>query len=169
MLAYYSWLLHGKCKHRTDISRVVCFLTAGPIVLSPEQNLAHRMMSALPPFVPSSSHRVTNEQCIKDSQLYLQEVRNLAFWALKSEYLQKVSRVAKWKSSHFERPSYRTWSSRPPGIWSLFSTSPVSYKCHPAVAYRRRERGLGGGAQPHPPNSEGHPKWCQTQPDCENC
>jgi hypothetical protein len=62
-------------------------------VLSAELNLAHRMMSALPPFVPSSSQGVTNERCIKDSQLYLQELRNLAVWALKSEYLIMGPRV----------------------------------------------------------------------------
>jgi len=66
---------------------MICFVAAGVSVLSPELNVAHRMMSALPPFVPSSSQRVTNEQCIKDSQLYLQELRSLALWALKSEYL----------------------------------------------------------------------------------
>ena len=77
---------------------MICFVTAGVSVLSPELNLAHRMMSALPPFVPSSSQRVTNEQCIKDSQLYLQELRNLAVWALKSEYFLMGSRVIKWKS-----------------------------------------------------------------------
>jgi hypothetical protein len=54
-------------------------------VFSPELNLAQRMMSVLPPFVPSSSQHVTNERCIKDSQLYLQELRNFAVWALKSE------------------------------------------------------------------------------------
>jgi len=74
---------------------MICFVTAGVSVLSPELNLAHRIMSALPPFVPSSSQRVTNEQCIKDSQLYLQELRNLAVWALKSEYLLMGSRVTK--------------------------------------------------------------------------
>ena len=52
---------------------------------NPELNLAHLMMSALPPFVPSASQRVTNEQCIKDSQLYLKELRNFGLWALKSE------------------------------------------------------------------------------------
>jgi len=36
-----------------------------------------------------------------------------------------------------------------------------------SVAYRGG--GLGGGVQPPPPNSEGPPKSCQTQPDCENC
>ena len=77
---------------------MICFVTAGVSVLSPELNLAHRMMSALPPFVPSSSQRVTNEQCIKDSQLYLQELRNLALWALKSEYLLMGSRLTKWNS-----------------------------------------------------------------------
>ena len=77
---------------------MICFVTAGVSVLSPELNLVHRMMSALPPFVPSSSQRVTNEQCIKDSQLYLQELRNLALWALKSEYFLMGSRVIKWKS-----------------------------------------------------------------------
>ena len=71
---------------------MVYFVTAGVPVLSPELNLAHRMMSALPPFVPSFSERVTNEQCIKDSQLYLQELRNFAVWALKSEYLLTDSR-----------------------------------------------------------------------------
>jgi len=35
-----------------------------------------------------------------------------------------------------------------------------------AVAYRG---GLGGSNPPPPRNSEGHPKSCQTQPDCENC
>jgi hypothetical protein len=54
-------------------------------MISPELNLVHLMMSALPPFVPSASQHVTNEQCIKDSQLYLQELRNFAVWALKSE------------------------------------------------------------------------------------
>jgi hypothetical protein len=77
---------------------MICFVTAGVSVLSPGLNLAHRMMSALPPFVPSSSEHVTNEQCIKDSQLYLQELRNLAVWALKSEYLLMGSRVTKCKS-----------------------------------------------------------------------
>ena len=85
--SYYSLLLDSACKQRTDTNRTVCFVTAGVTVLSPELNLAHRMMSALPPFVPSSSQRVTNEQCIKDSQLYLQELRKFALWALKSEYL----------------------------------------------------------------------------------
>jgi hypothetical protein len=66
---------------------VFCFVTEGATVFSPELNLANRMMSALPPFVPSSSERVTNEQCIKDSQLYLQELRNFSVWALKSKYL----------------------------------------------------------------------------------
>ena len=54
-------------------------------MLSSELNLANLMISALPPFVPSASQGVTNEQCIKDSQLYLQELRNFALWALKSE------------------------------------------------------------------------------------
>jgi hypothetical protein len=29
---------------------------------------------------------VTNEQCVRDSQHYLQELDNFALWALKSEY-----------------------------------------------------------------------------------
>ena len=95
MFACYSLLLHRTCEHGTDTDRVVCFVIADASVLSPELNLAHLMLSALPPFVPSSSERVTNQQCIKDSQLYLQELRNLAVWALKSEYLLKVSRVTK--------------------------------------------------------------------------
>ena len=77
---------------------MVCFVTAGVSKFSPELNLAHRMMSALPPFVPSSSELVTNEQCIKDSQLYLQELRNFAVWALKSEYLLMGLRCSKCKS-----------------------------------------------------------------------
>ena len=77
---------------------MICFVTAGVSVSSPELNLAHRMMSALPPFVPSSSERVTNEQCIKDSQLYLQELRNFAVWALKSEYLLMGARFTKRNS-----------------------------------------------------------------------
>jgi hypothetical protein len=81
------------CQQRTDTNHTVCFVTAGDSVFSPELNLAHRMKSALPPFVPSSSERVTNEQCIKDSQLYLQELRKLAVWALKSEYLLMRSMV----------------------------------------------------------------------------
>jgi len=36
-----------------------------------------------------------------------------------------------------------------------------------AVAYRGG-RGLWGSTPP-PRNSEGPPKSCQTQPDCENC
>jgi hypothetical protein len=72
--------------YRTATNRIVCFVTAGVSVLErPELNLAHRMMSYLPPFVPSSSARVKNEQCIKDSQFYIQELRNFAVWALKSE------------------------------------------------------------------------------------
>jgi hypothetical protein len=55
----------------------------------PELNLARRIVSVLPPFVPSSSKRVTNEQCVKDSHYYLQELDNLALWALKSEYPTK--------------------------------------------------------------------------------
>jgi hypothetical protein len=50
-------------------------------------NLARRMVSILPPFSPSSSRRVTNEQCIRESQYYLQELDNLSLWALKSEYI----------------------------------------------------------------------------------
>jgi hypothetical protein len=53
---------------------------------TPDLNLARRIVSVLPPFVPSSSRRVTNEQCIRDSEHYLQELNNLALWALKSEY-----------------------------------------------------------------------------------
>jgi len=73
------------CKQGTDNSRLISYVTAGVSVSNPELNLAHLLMSALPPFVPSASQRVTNEQCIKDSQLYLQELRNFALWALKSE------------------------------------------------------------------------------------
>jgi hypothetical protein len=54
---------------------------------SPELNLARRIVSILPPFSPSSSRRVTNQQCLRESQYYLQELDNFALWALKSEYL----------------------------------------------------------------------------------
>ncbi|XP_021920277.1 O-acyltransferase like protein-like isoform X2 [Zootermopsis nevadensis] len=47
-----------------------------------DMNLARQIVSFLPPFVPSSSTRVTNEQCIKDSERYLQELDDLALWAL---------------------------------------------------------------------------------------
>lgn len=50
---------------------------------SPELNLARRIVSILPPFSPSSSSRVTNEQCLRESQYYLQELDNFALWALK--------------------------------------------------------------------------------------
>jgi hypothetical protein len=93
-----------------------CSVTTGDSVLeSPELNLARRMMSAVPPFVPSSSKHVTNEQCIKDSQFYLQELRHLAVWALKSEYLLKRSEsLCAWQP-------YCMWSLRPLGIpFTLF-------------------------------------------------
>ncbi|KAJ9599467.1 hypothetical protein L9F63_010054, partial [Diploptera punctata] len=46
-------------------------------------NLARRIVSIFPPFVPSSTRHVKNEQCIKDSQYYLEELDNFALWALK--------------------------------------------------------------------------------------
>jgi hypothetical protein len=54
---------------------------------SPELNLARRIVSILPPFSPSSSSRVTNEQCLRESRYYLQELDNFALWALKSKYV----------------------------------------------------------------------------------
>ncbi|XP_069685548.1 nose resistant to fluoxetine protein 6-like isoform X2 [Periplaneta americana] len=56
---------------------------AATVLQSPELNLARQIVTLVPPFVPSSSSRVTNEQCIKDSQYYLQELDSLALWALK--------------------------------------------------------------------------------------
>ena len=41
-----------------------------------------------------------------------------------------------------------------------------------ATQWRTEGGGGGGGfggSNPLPPNSEGPPKSCQTQPDCENC
>ena len=35
--------------------------------------------------------------------------------------------------------------------------------------WRTEEGGGGVGVQTPPQNSEGPPKLCQTQPDCENC
>jgi len=44
---------------------------------------------------------------------------------------------------------------------------PLLFPILSTVAYRRE--GLRGSNSPSPRNSEGHPKSCQTQPDCENC
>jgi hypothetical protein len=130
------WCLHiiscflTVCKEGTETHRMICFVTARVSVLSPELNLAHRMMSALPPFVPSSSQRVTNEQCIKDSQLYLQELGRLALWALKSEYLLVGSRVTKWKSPFCVLPAIAHEASILKEFRVCLSTSFISLKCH---------------------------------------
>ena len=42
---------------------------------------------------------------------------------------------------------------------------PSTFRCSQSVAYR----GGLGVFNPPPRNSEGPPKSCQTQPDCENC
>ncbi|KAJ4432535.1 hypothetical protein ANN_21158 [Periplaneta americana] len=65
---------------------------AATVLQSPELNLARQIVTLVPPFVPSSSSRVTNEQCIKDSQHYLQELDSLALWALKNR-LKIISAV----------------------------------------------------------------------------
>jgi hypothetical protein len=75
-------------KGTPDTIRMIFVVTAGVAVTdNPELNLARRLVSILPPFSPSSSRRVTNEQCLRESRYYLQELDNFALWALKSEYL----------------------------------------------------------------------------------
>jgi len=46
-------------------------------------------------------------------------------------------------------------------VWNTFRNVATGFQVN-AVAYR------GGGVNPPPRNSEGSPKSCQTQPDCEN-
>jgi hypothetical protein len=72
---------------------MICVVATGVTVSdSPESNLARQIVSILPPFSPSSSRRVTNEQCLRESQHYLQELDNFALWALRSEYLINISK-----------------------------------------------------------------------------
>jgi hypothetical protein len=55
---------------------------------------------------------------------------------------------------------------KPKEIVEVSSVEYLAYEQLQAVAYR------GGGlgcSTPPPRNSEGPPKSCQTQPDCENC
>ena len=56
----------------------------------------------------------------------------------------------------------RTWETRGRGLKLT-----VQIYLHLAVAYLWG--GLGCSTPPPPRNSEGPPKSCQTQPDCENC
>ena len=51
-----------------------------------------------------------------------------------------------------------------PALYILMLRAVILYTCWP-VAYRQG----GGGSKPLPRNSEGTPKSCHTQPDCENC
>jgi hypothetical protein len=70
-----------------DTERAFGFVAAAAAASeSPELSLARRMVAVLPPFAPSSSRRVTNERCLKESRHFVQELDNLAMWALRSEY-----------------------------------------------------------------------------------
>ena len=52
-----------------------------------------------------------------------------------------------------------------------YSSTDLTLLLHNSIWQQWHTDGGGGGSTPSPPhrNSEGLPKLCQTQPDCENC
>jgi len=60
-----------------------------------------------------------------------------------------------------------SWMTTP---FRLFATAYSIYSQLSCISgHWRTEEGFRGVQPPPPPNSEGPPKSCQTQPDCENC
>jgi len=121
---------------------------------------------------PSGSTQQYEPKCCKHVRFLKLGVRVTASWLLKKMFkvsvlIHHASIAGTRLSGQYFLPPRLTGSSLP----RFIAEGPYRAvaRCWSTDSDVPRGRGLGGGIQPPPRNSEAPPKSFQTQPDCENC